>query len=94
MDLIVFADPTVFHPVGDPVRSQECERPAGGRVDELLPGGFGVVDCSLQVFLQDPPDLHKTLDFLGDVQTYLLRCVHLVLGPATDLSERSFLEAS
>jgi hypothetical protein len=92
MDLIVFTDPTVFHPVGDPVRPVGGERPAGGRVDELLPGGLGMVDCLLHVLPQDPPILHEALDFLGDMQTYLLICIHLSLGPATDLSEQSFLE--
>ena len=91
MNLIVFTDQTVFHPVGDSVRPQGCERPAGGRVDELLPGGLGMVDCLLHVLPQDPPILHKTLDFLGDMQTYLFICIHLFLGSAADLSEQSFL---
>jgi hypothetical protein len=92
MDLIVFTDPTVFHPVSDSVRPLGGEKPAGGRVDELLPGGLGMVDCLLHVLPQDPPILHEALDFLGDMQTYLLICIHLFLGPDTDLSEQSFLE--
>jgi hypothetical protein len=79
MDLIVLADPTVFHPIGDPPRSIGCERPAGRRIDELLPGGLGMVDCHLQVFAFDPPTLNKTLNFLGNAQTYLLVFIHLFL---------------
>jgi hypothetical protein len=94
MDLIVFTDPAVFHPVSNPVRPQGCERPTGGRINELFPGGLGMVDYLLQVLPQDPPILEKTLNFLGDVQTYLLICVHLSLGPAADLSGRSFLKTS
>jgi hypothetical protein len=94
MDLIVFIDPTVFYPVGNPSRPMGCERPAGGRVDELLPGSLGMVDCLLQVLPQNPPILHKTLDLLGDMQTYLLICIHRFLGPATGLFEQTFLETS
>jgi hypothetical protein len=92
MDLIVFTGPTIFHPVGDPIGPRRCERPAGGRVDELFPGGLGMVDCLLQFLRQDPPVLHKTLDFLGDMQTYLFICIHLFLDPAAALSEQSFFE--
>jgi hypothetical protein len=91
MNLIVSADPAVFRPVSDPVRPQGCERPAGGRVDELFPGGLGIVDCLLHVLPQDPSIIHKTLDFLRDMQTYLLMCIHLILFPAIGLSEQSFL---
>jgi hypothetical protein len=86
MNLILFTDPTVFHPVGDPVRPQECKRSTGDRVDELLPSGLTMMDCLLEVLPQDPPIFHKMLDFLGDVQTYLLIFIHRFLGPATGLS--------
>jgi hypothetical protein len=86
MDLIVFINLTVFHPVGNPVRPQGCERSAGGRVDKLFSGGLGMVDCLLDVLPQDPSILHKTLDFLGDMQTYPLIFIHRFLGPATGLS--------
>jgi hypothetical protein len=92
MHLKVFADPAVFHPVGDPIRPQKGERPAIGRVDELLPGGLAMMDRLLHVLPQDPPIPHKTLDFTGDMQTYLLICIHLFLCPAADLSEQSFPE--
>jgi hypothetical protein len=49
MNTIVFFDLTVFHPVCDSVRPQGRERPVGGRVDELLSGGLGMVDCLLHV---------------------------------------------
>jgi hypothetical protein len=92
MDLIVFIDLTIFHPVGDPVRPQGCERPAGGRVDELFPGGLGMVDCLLHVLPLDPSIIHKTLNFLRDMQTYLVMGIHRYLGTATDLPGQSFLE--
>jgi hypothetical protein len=92
MDLIVFTNLTVFNPIGDPVWSQGCKRPAGGRVDELFPGSLGMVDCLLHVLPQDPSTLHNTLDFLGDMQTYLLIFIHRSLGLATGLSGQSFLE--
>ena len=76
MDLIALADPTVFYPVSNPIWPQGCERPAGGRVDELLPGGLGVVNRLLQILPQDVSILDKTLHFLGDVQTYLLMLIH------------------
>jgi hypothetical protein len=43
----------------------------------------------LQVLPQDPPILDKPLDLLSDLQTYLLICIHLSLGPAAGLSESS-----
>jgi hypothetical protein len=92
MDLIVFTDLTIFHPVGDPVRPQRCERPASGRVDELVPGGLGMVDCLLHVFLEDPPIPHEALDVLKDMQTYLLICIHLFTGAAEDFSGQFFCE--
>jgi hypothetical protein len=46
----------------------------------------------LQFLRQDPPVLHKTLDFLGDMQTYLFICIHLFLDPAAALSEQSFFQ--
>jgi hypothetical protein len=90
--MIIFADPTVFHPIGDPVRPKRCERPAGVGVDELFPGGLGMVDCLSHVLPQDPATLHNRLDFLGDMQTYLIIFIHRSLGLATGLSGQSFLE--
>ena len=92
MNLIVFTDPTVFHPKGDPVRPQGCERSAGSGIDEFFPCGLGVVDGFLNLLPQNVPILHKTLDFLWDMQTNVLIDIHLGLGSATDLSEQSFLE--
>jgi hypothetical protein len=92
MNLTVFADHAVFHPVGDPSWPQKCERPASGRVDELLPGGFGMMDCILQILHQDSPILHKTLDFFRNMQTGLYMCIHLFPGSDPDISEQSFLE--
>jgi hypothetical protein len=46
-----------------------------------------MVDCLLEVLPQDSLILDKTLDFLGDMQTYLLIFIHLFLGPVRELSE-------
>jgi hypothetical protein len=92
MNVILFTDPTVFHPVGNPSRPQKCERPAGGRVDELLPGGLGLADRLLQILPQNPSIPHKMLDFLGDMQACLIICIHLCLGSASNFSDPSFLE--
>jgi hypothetical protein len=43
----------------------------------------------LQVLPQDPPILDKTLNLRGDMQTYLLICIHLSLNPATGPSGSS-----
>jgi len=37
---------------------------------------LGMVDYLVLVFPQDTPLLNKTFGFLGDLQTYLLRCIH------------------
>jgi hypothetical protein len=92
MDPIVLTSQTVFHPEGNPVRPQECERPAGGRVNEFLSGGLGMVDYLLQVLLQNLSVLHETFNFFGDKQMYLFTRIHLFLGSATDLSGQSLLE--
>jgi len=92
MNLTVFANHAVFHPVGDPSWPQKCERPASGGVDELLPGAFGMMDCILQILHQDSPILHKTLDFFRNMQTGLYMCIHLFPGSDPDISEQSFFE--
>jgi hypothetical protein len=92
MDPIVLTSQTVFHPEGDPVRPQGCEKPAGRRVNEFLSGGLGMVDYLVQVLLQNLSVLHETFNFLGDKQMYLFTRIHLFLGSATDLSGQSLLE--
>ena len=92
MDQIGVTYPAVFHPVGYPPRSERCEGPDGGRVDELLPGGLCMVDGLLKVLTQDMPLINESFDFLGDLQTYLLMCFHLSLYLAADRSGQPFIE--
>jgi hypothetical protein len=61
------------------------ERSAGGRIDEFLTGGLGMVDYPLHILSPDPPLLHKTPDFIGHMHMYLLVCIHLVLSLAKGL---------
>jgi hypothetical protein len=84
VDLIAFTGWTVFHPESDPCRPQGCERPARGRVDELLPRGLGIADYLFDVLPEDPSRFHKALDSFGYIQTYLLRPIHQFLGLAAN----------
>jgi len=79
MNLIFFADPTILHPIGDPVGPVRRERPAVGGVDELLSGGLGVVNRLFHILPADSPLLHESLDFLGDIQTHLFTRGYLPL---------------
>jgi len=87
MDQILLAGLAVFYPVGDPVGSQGGEAPPRRRVDQLLPLRLGVKHCIFYILPQDLTTFYRALNVLGDIQTYLLTCIHLFLGLDKDFSQ-------